>query len=186
MTHLSLSLLGPPQIAVDGKPAVGFDSNKVRALLVYLAVEAARPHSREVLAELLWPGLPQGAALSKLRFSLSNLRATIGDRTAQPPFLLITNETLQFNTASDFSLDTRAFWEGTEPRQAPDIETLQQAVELYRGAFMEGFAAGDSAALEEWIAFKRELFSRRMINALRQLAGHFEACGAYEQAGQYA
>jgi len=171
---------------VDGKPAAGFDSNKVRALLAYLAVEAARPHSREVLAEWLWPDLPQGSALSKLRFSLSNLRATIGDRTAQPSFLLITNETLQFNTASDFSLDARDFWEGTEPGQPPDIETLQEAVALYRGPFMEGFAAGDSAALEEWIAFKRELTSRRMLNALRQLAEYFEGRGAYKQAEQVA
>ncbi len=188
MTHLSLSLLGHPQITVDGKPAAGFDSNKVRALLIYLAAEAGRPHSREILAEMLWPGLPQGSALGNLRFALSNLRATIGDRTAQPPFLLITNETLHFNAESDFSLDVRAFLENTETatNKLPGIERLRHAVALYRGAFMEGFSAGESMALEEWIALKREQFSRRMLNALRQLAEYYEGRGEYEQALQFA
>ena len=51
MAHLSLSLLGPFQVALAGESVTSFESNKVRALLVYLAVESARPHPREV-----WPG----------------------------------------------------------------------------------------------------------------------------------
>jgi DNA-binding SARP family transcriptional activator len=38
--------LGPFHVTLDGKPVAGFESNKVRALLAYLAVEADRPHSR--------------------------------------------------------------------------------------------------------------------------------------------
>ena len=39
-------LLGPPQFTLGGQPITSFESDKVRALLVYLAVEADRPHSR--------------------------------------------------------------------------------------------------------------------------------------------
>ena len=61
MPHLSLSLLGPPEFRLDGHLITDFHSDKVRALLVYLAVEAGgmRPgpvaHRRESLAGLLWP-----------------------------------------------------------------------------------------------------------------------------------
>ena len=98
MAHLSLSLLGPFRVTLDGEPVTDFESTKVRALLAYLAVEADRTHRRDVLAGLLWPDWPDRDALSNLRYALSNLRQVIGDRTAEPPFLLITRNTLQFNT----------------------------------------------------------------------------------------
>jgi len=94
MARLSLSLLGSFQVTLDGRPATGFKSNKERALLAYLAVEADRPHRREVLAGLLWPDWPDREALSNLRYALSNLRQAIGDRTAEPPFLIIARDAL--------------------------------------------------------------------------------------------
>ena len=39
MPWLSLSLLGPLQVTLDGQPITAFKSDKARALLVYLAVE---------------------------------------------------------------------------------------------------------------------------------------------------
>ena len=67
---MSLSLLGPFQATLDGQPVTGFKSNKVRALLAYLAVEADRTHRREVLAGLLWPDWPDRDALDNLRYAL--------------------------------------------------------------------------------------------------------------------
>ena len=46
MKRLQIHLLGAFQAALDARPVSGFESNKVRALLAYLAVEAHRPHSR--------------------------------------------------------------------------------------------------------------------------------------------
>jgi DNA-binding SARP family transcriptional activator len=94
MAHLSLSMPGPFQVTLNERPIMDFKSNKVRLLLAYLAVEADRPHRREVLAGLLWPDWPDRDALSNLRYALSNLRRVIGDRHADPPFLLITRDTL--------------------------------------------------------------------------------------------
>ncbi len=53
MLHLSLSVLGTFSLTVDGEPVTAFKSDKGRALLVYLAAEAARGHRRERLAGLL-------------------------------------------------------------------------------------------------------------------------------------
>jgi DNA-binding SARP family transcriptional activator len=104
MPHLSLALLGPFQATLDGQPVTGWKSNKIKALLAYLAVEADRPHPRETLAGLLWPDYSNSSALNNLRDALSALRQAIGDRQAEPPFLLVTRETIQFNTASDYAL----------------------------------------------------------------------------------
>jgi DNA-binding SARP family transcriptional activator len=191
MAHLSLSLLGPFQVTLDGEPVTGFKSNKVRALLAYLAVEADRPHPREVLAGLLWPDWPDRDALSNLRYALSDLRRVIGDRTAQPPFLLITRDALQFNTASDHWLDVNDFRlrisdsgsPGGEPGSGQsEIANLESGIALYRGGFLEGFSVGDSPTFEEWALFTRERLARQMSSALHHLAAIYEGRGEYEHA----
>lgn len=182
MARLSLALWGPFQAMLDGEPATGFESNKVRALLAFLAVEDDRPHPRETLAGLLWPDYPDRSALANLRSALANLRQAIGDRRAQPPFLLITRDTIQFNTASDYVLDVACF------RSWPDlsIDQLEQALAACRGSFLQGFSLGDSPLFEEWTLIKREQINRQMLEGLQRLAAHYEACGQYERAIAYA
>src|ERR1044072_8755691 len=109
MAHLGLALLGPPLITLDRRPATGFDYDKVRALLAYLAVEADRPHRRAALAGLLWPDQPEQAAHNSLRQALATLRRAISDQAAPIPFLQITREAIQFNAASDHDLDVTMF-----------------------------------------------------------------------------
>lgn len=176
MAHLALSFLGPFQATLDGQTITTFESNKVRALLAYLVVEAARLHSREALAGLLWADHPNHAAVANLRHVLSNLRAAIGDRQAAPPFLFITRETIQFNAASDCSHDLQNF----DLRDLP-LEPLERITAAYRGPFLEGLTC-DSALFEEWVTFKREQIGRQLLAALRRLAEHAEHHGEYERA----
>ena len=88
---LSLSFLGTFRATLNGQPLTEFYSNKVRALLVYLAVEADQPHRREVLAGLLWPDWPDRDAFSNLRYTLSDLRRAIDDRSASWPHATAAN-----------------------------------------------------------------------------------------------
>ena len=111
MAWLVLSLLGSFEATLDGEPISGFESAKVQALLAYLAVEADRPHRRDPLAALLWPTRPDGAARNNLRHALASLRETIGDREAAKPFLLVTRETIRFDSTSDHLLDVERFEE---------------------------------------------------------------------------
>jgi DNA-binding SARP family transcriptional activator len=184
MIRLSLSLLGPFQAALDGEPVAAFESNKVRALLTYLAVEADRPHSREKLAGLLWPERSDQDASANLRYALSNLRAAIGDRKASLPFLLVSRQTIQFNRASDAWVDVAVFAE-LLASPAPSLSDLEQAVDLYRGEFLEGFFVGDGVAFEEWTLLKREQLGRQMRAALYRLAAMYEQRGEYERALPY-
>lgn len=74
MAHLSLSMLGELQITLDDVPISSFESDKVRALLAYLAVEAGRPHQREILIGLLSSDYPKQDARHDLSQALFKLR----------------------------------------------------------------------------------------------------------------
>ncbi len=194
MPRLSLSLLRSFQATLDGVPLTSFESNKVRALLVYLAVEAHQTHPRDVLAGLLWPRRSNRDALSNLRYALYNLRNVLGDRQTDPPFLIITRRALQFNTASDHSVDVKTFQRQvggftlrTNSREEPAVglhqaSDLRAAVALCRGPFLHGFSLDDSPAFEEWLLLKREQIDRQMMVALRLLAHHEEEIGNREEA----
>jgi predicted ATPase/DNA-binding SARP family transcriptional activator len=203
MIRLLLSVLGPLQATLDGQPVTGFESNKVRAMLAFLAVEAHRPHSRDALIGLLWPEQPNQVARNNLRQALANLRQAIGDRIKSPspggtvelPFLHVTHETIQFNLDSDYRLDVTVFTDLlTATEQHPHrhlatckscIQRLQQAIDLYRGDFLERFFVGDSPAFEEWILIKREELRRRALDTLYRLADYHERRGMYDQVLHY-
>ena len=193
MAHLEVSLLGPFQATLNRKPVTGFESNKVRALLAYLMVEDGRPHSRDVLAALLWPDQPQRNARNNLRYALADLRQNISD--AKTAYLSITRETIQFNHLSECWLDVLVFRQAVEvggQKLATDvdlpgaIDMLKTAIRLSRGSFLEGFSIGDSLPFDEWLLLKREQFSRLMSQALKLLADYYEQCADLPNALIYA
>jgi DNA-binding SARP family transcriptional activator len=192
MARLSLSFLGPFQVTLDGQPVTRFESAKVRALLAYLAVEAHRTHSREILSGLLWPDWPQSSALANLRYALSDLRQCIADRDADPHYLLISREAIGWNRSSDHELDVaaleRAIWEAesgklADSEEQPDIVSrLTSCVPLYRGSFLEGLSLSDSPAFEEWLRAQREHLEQQFLALLQRLGEHYERTGDYAQA----
>ena len=110
MPRLSIALLGTFTVLLEGQP-VSFGYDKLRALLAYLALEAAQPVRREKLAGLLWPDQSEQSAQDSLRQALSRLRQTLGDRQSNLPVLLVERETVQLPPSSDLWVDVRAFQE---------------------------------------------------------------------------
>lgn len=188
MTRLFLSLLGSFQVRREGEPVTGFESDKVRALLAYLAVEAGRPHSREAVSGLFWPDRPEQAARGNLRHVLPNLRRAIGDYGAAPPFLIITRQTIQFNRASFHWLDVSTFSAAVDSRRGNElaVEQLAEAVDLYQGDFLAGFSLKGCPDFEAWLLLKRERCKRQALAALERLARYWEQLGEPEQACDYA
>ncbi len=181
MPHMSVRVLGPFQVSLDGEPVSGFASDKVRALLAYLILSPDRPHRREALAGLLWPEFPERSARTNLRNALANLRQVIRDGAASPPFLQSTRQTIQFNGQSDYWLDADAFEDLLALLPSRSVQ-LEQAVSLVRGLFLEGFTLPDAAPFEEWLLLRREQLGRQMVEALDSLAAIYEGRGAYEEA----
>jgi DNA-binding SARP family transcriptional activator len=196
MPHLAVSVLGEFQVSIDDVPISSFESDKVRALLVYLAVEANRSHRRETLVGLLWPDCPEQVARHNLRQALFNLRLALGDHTAKPPYLLITRDAIQFNQESDYSLDLDQFngyfvaWGKNRSRERLEesslLTQLEAMAQLYRGDFLQQFFLGDSAEFEGWVLVQREILHQRIIEALTCLADLYEQQAGYETARRYA
>ena len=188
MDLLEIHLLGSFQVTRGKIPTTGFESNKVRALLAYLVVEADIPHQRRKLAALLWPEFPESTALSNLRYALSNLRTVIGDRSARPPYLEISPQTIQFNANSHSIVDVSVFEQYcSQSRQNPlDFQNLNKAAGLFRGKFLEGLSVPDSVAFEEWTVLKREHLNRAANEIFYLLANDHEVSGDYGQAVSFA
>jgi predicted ATPase/DNA-binding SARP family transcriptional activator len=195
MARLAISLLGTFQVMIHGTEITGFDSDKVRALLAYLAVESDRPHRRAVLVGLLWPDRPERTARHNLSQALFNLRTLLGDAAAGDDLgatLVADRQAIQFDAACDCWLDVAAFTAAVDgcaghPHRRLDlcescIERLHQALGLYRGSFLEGVSAGDSAPFEEWMRLRQERYHRLVIDAAHRLARCHELRGDNERA----
>jgi DNA-binding SARP family transcriptional activator/Tfp pilus assembly protein PilF len=169
---LEISLLGGLQIYLDGEPLTGLASRKAEALLAYLVCEP-RPHAREVLATLLWDDRSQKQALGNLRVLLSSLRKHLA------AYIQTTRGTVAFNTRRPYRLDVAdlegqisSILDKTNPGAwlpPTTADQLERALDLYQGAFLEGFYLRDGRGFEEWASLKRERLARLVSEAMRSL-----------------
>lgn len=188
MPQLSLTLFGPFRAMVSGRSITAFRTDKVRALLTYLALEAEKPHSRHWLAGLLWPDLPERQSLDNLRVTLYRLRQSLD--AAHPglseKLLTVTRQSVQVNTAAvrvdvaDF--ETLAAVSATQNPSPPSLSQLAQAAKLYQGELLAGFSLADAPTYEEWLFLRREQLSARVRLVLQTLANAYEAQGDWENA----
>jgi len=162
---LEIRTLGGLAIRRDGEPASGFVSQKVRALLVYLAC-TARPQARMLLADLFWPELSEDRALANLRVALNNLRQVAG------PHLDITRENVSvrpdrrpYLDAAEFETRLRA---ALTPGGIDDQTVLEDTLALYQGDFLQGFYV-DSAGFEQWASLERDRLRFLFFNAVDRL-----------------
>jgi len=193
MARLEIFLLGSFQATLDSEPLTNFESDKARALLAYLAIEADRPHRREALAGLLWPDTPEKTARTNLRSALANLRQVLHEHQARTPYLLVTRQTIQLNPDSDYWLDVDAFRDEAGMHAAKGetavplrIPELNVATELYRGQFLAGFYLRDALFFEEWALITRESLQRSALSAMHHLTEYYQGTGDHEQALQLA
>ena len=179
---LEISVLGQLQISLNGEPITNLSTGKVQALLAYLVVENAYPHRREKLAGLLWSEFMDSSARTNLRQSVARLR-----RIVPAEAILSTRQTVRFDLEFAYSLDLDQFSERlSRYHQQGGITDLRQAVQLYRGDFLDQLWLEDSPAFEEWVLLKREWLRREMIDALHQLASEALAHQHFDEAIQFA
>jgi predicted ATPase/DNA-binding SARP family transcriptional activator len=196
LTRLALSLLGPFEATLDGQRLPHFAYEKVRLLLAYLAVEARYVHHRSTLAALLWPDQSGAVARGNLRKALLSLRQILGDHLAPAPFLIATRNTIHFNRAGDYTLDTVAFAaqiDAYAQRHPADdrlctqcLPLLEQAVALYRVPFLDEANLPGCEAFEDWAAPIRERLHLQAVNACSAITAYYEQQRHWEQVQRYA
>ncbi|MBX2997892.1 MAG: hypothetical protein KF893_05230 [Caldilineaceae bacterium] len=176
---LELTLFGSPQVRRHGQVVTGFRSGKAQALLYYLAV-TGRPHTRSTLTGLLWGDQPETSARVSLSKCLSNLHELLGDA------LLIDRQSVSFNRGVPYHLDTEAFAAAVSvPVTAASAQTLQAALTLYRGDFLEGFYVRDAPDFEQWLLGQRAQYRESVLQGLHALAVYAEQEDHLSQAIAY-
>jgi DNA-binding SARP family transcriptional activator len=160
MGLLRVAVFGPPEVFHD-ENRLNFALRKAEALLLYLAVEGGM-HSRNQLAALLWPDSEPSTARNALRNALALLRGLLADASvAGQSHLLHEHELLGLNSQAplerDLDVVQRAWKAAQELTTAPSdeqraalITTVQCALSLVRGPFLDGFWLREETGFDEW------------------------------------
>jgi DNA-binding SARP family transcriptional activator len=183
MTTLRIRLFGRFDVRSGEQPVAGLGANKVQTLLCYLLLFRDRPYTREHLAGLLWGDCTTSQSKKYLRKTLWQLQTALDSHPTpgKNPLLLVGPEWVQLNQKADFWLDVLlleqvfALVQGVagSTLDAPCAETLQRAVDLYRGDLLEGW-------YQDWCLYERERLQHMYLAMLDKLMGYCEAHGQYE------
>lgn len=153
----TIRLLGPPEIARDGRPAPAPKGQKTWGLLAYLVL-SERPAARRRLAELLFADADD--PLGALRWSLAQLRRALGAAAA------IEGDPVALALAEDVAVDAR---DGGDAGAGAG------------GELLEGLDFSASPAFDAWLVVARGRFAGRAAAALHEAA--LEALTAGDAAG---
>ncbi len=157
----------------DGQP-LALGARKSKALLAWLAINPEREHPREKLAALLWPDSEEVAARHSLRQALAGLRkifpVELGLLNASKEFISLNSELMAIDVREFIALLDKG-----------DADSLDQAIELYSGEFLEG-CNPHSDMFNEWGLTYRHDFSERAAVAIETRLSQRMASGEYEQA----
>src|SRR5438876_11357536 len=164
---IELRMLGRLSLTgADGREVRGLLGQQRRlALLAYLA--AASPqgfHRRDTLLALFWPELDQEHARAALRQALHVVRDALGgDAVASRG-----DEEIGLDFAQ-VSCDVAAF------ERALRMGQLEEPLDLYRCALLEGFFISDAPEFERWLETERARLQQAAAGAARALSERSES-----------
>ena len=140
------------------------------ALLALLAAAGDRGWAREKIAALLWPESDEEHGRNSLSQALAALR-----RDMAAPDLVIGGPELRLNPLAITS-DVAEF------ECAIASGTLERALALYQGPFLDGFFLRDAGDFERWVAGHRRRLHDMIVRAAERIARGAEARFDYELA----
>ncbi len=180
-THIHL--LGGFQLIHVNTAISQFPTDKARALLACLALEAGKPLRRETLAALLWPDWPDDLARRHLRQAFYLLRQTLEDHTPGLADQLLTadRKTILLH-AEAVEVDALTLRRALKASHAE----RERATRLYRGELLAGFSLSDAPTFEEWLAIERENLHLTALTLLETLSEEDYQRGDFDQARQHA
>jgi DNA-binding SARP family transcriptional activator len=181
---LTLRLLGPPHVEVDGRP-LDVDTRKATALLTVLAVRGDRV-GRDVIAPLLWADAGPERARASLRRTLSSLTSGLGGR-----YVRTDHDLLWLDTDDEVRCDVHEVRtaarvlrhhdadHGGDPASCTRCREALCDVGDDHGPLLEGFTLRATPGFEEWVqvaaeGLRREtalLLERRTALQLSEGAG---------------
>jgi serine/threonine protein kinase/DNA-binding SARP family transcriptional activator len=167
-TFGSVDLRAPDNTALE----IVLAQPKRVALVVYLA--AARPpgfHRRDRLVALFWPELDDARARDALSQALRFLRQALG------------SDVVITRGVDEVGIDRSRMWCDVEAfRTALDDGRALDALQLYRGDFLDGVFVEEASGFEEWVESERAALRELAARGARQLAERNDEQGSHTAA----
>ncbi len=173
---MRLELLGDLLIRSGNGSLVTIAAKKSQALLAYLAMKPSQHVSREKLAGLLWSSTGPDQARQSLRQTLSSVRKELSQIAPKQKTLIEENDLLSLDRSvtCDVPELESLIGAGTE-------EALKQAIDLYRGDFLEGFVINEER-FDQFVIGERDRLHRMALRAHAQLVELQSRRGALDEA----
>ncbi len=171
---MELYVLGAPRVVVGGL-SKRMPYQKVTALITYLAV-TARSHSREALGTLFWGEVDDQRAQNSLRNALYVIRRQLGSAA-----LLTTADRQVALDLERTWVDVNQFRASIEARN-PTGAALEEALDLWRGPFLDGLFLKDASEFNSWVTRTREQLNRRYREGYLALSRTMEGARQWHQA----
>ncbi len=178
MERLRIELFGALRLHRGERPfSGGFRTQKSKELFAFLVLGRERSYPRSVLATVFWGDRPEPEARSNLRHNLSDIRKLLLNNGIEPDsYFTVGSNDIAFNPLADFSLDVAEFemhCDSAEsdphgPLGREGKESLERALELYRGELLE-------SVYEDWCQHEREALRDRFLNVLARLMQYHQA-----------
>jgi predicted ATPase/DNA-binding SARP family transcriptional activator len=196
MGRFDLTLFGGFKVTLDDRLLANFATDKVCALLVYLAMEP-HPHPRGQIAGLFWPDTAEQTALTNLRQTAHRLRQSLerANPGAGDQLLVSTRQTLYLNPES-LAIDVVNFERllslcethahATLATCSDCLPRLAEAANLYHGELLAGFGQVDAPPFEEWLLLRREYLQEQALRLFHTLAVAYEMRREDEQTHHWA
>lgn len=181
MMRLTVQGLGTLRITMSGDVEPVFESARLRALLLYLAVEADHDHFHRTLARLFWPHYAEDDAVIKVRRALSSLARALGDRDSS--IIDFRRDSVRLSADGDIFVDVHAF---TADATSQSVDRVERAIGLYRGPFGHGIMIRNADDFNAWLAIKRAHLEQILLTALQRLTEHHVVSGSCQRALEWA
>lgn len=158
-----------------GEQPLQLSTQKARDLLAYLITFRDRPHPRSVLADTLWPDLPEDKARRRLSDTLWRVRRALGD------LVMANEERVWLNAEASHWLDVEEFEierqkaSGKEQGAKSCILSLASCIQLYHGPFLDGL-------YHDWVLLEQERLQELYLETLNRLLEHHKQTGDYTEA----
>ena len=173
LTPLRVYLFGHFRVEREEK-VVRLPTRHIRSLLAYLVLRPGS-HSREKLAALFWPDVPDDSARASLRNALYTLRRKLGRQLLQAD-----RQTAQINSSFPLWVDALTFkTQATRFLNGPLPDPNAVNLELYTGQLLEGF-------YDDWVLVEREAFRNLYLETLLDLTQRMRSQSEYERAVEFA
>ena len=176
LVDLTINMLGPVEIVRDpARPfaADAWTTRRARDILCFIASRRHHRAAKDTIIDTFWTEDNIETVEKNFHPTVSHIRKALNSKQPlKQNFIIYRDGDYQLNPEFSYRIDTEAFErlinDGETARRERDyarcIETYEQAVDLYRGEFMQG-------SYEAWVDEQRSYYREQYLRMLESLAG---------------